>query len=331
MENATKALTMAANMLLAIMILAIIVYMYNLIRSIPLEQDSAKLIEQAQEFNKQYEVYDKRIMYGVDVLSAVNKAISNNEKYITGSWLSGALSGTEFAIEIEVVLAEPLKETVEVFYHNDLVSPFRPDEPYLGASKTFDSRSVNFSKTSFADIADRSDVTWPTFKLPDSDYFDLYSSVNNWNEVMVKPQEIAINTDLGSYESEKNGHYHFTLLNDTFTKNSIAEENVFLKKLIKTISVLTTSDNQTVNHRQTDDTTLIGLFGGTNASQVASGDTDFAWSAITWTPAVSDFKNRKFKCVGVDDTGAIDGSPGIEYHPNTGAICKLTFVEYEID
>ena len=52
---------------------------------------------------------------------------------------------------------------------------------------------------------------------------------------------------------------------------------------------------------------------------------------MTWTPAVSDFKNRRFKCVGVDDDGNVDGSPGIEYNETTGAICKLTFVEYEIN
>ena len=59
MENATKALSIAANILLAVMILSVIMYMYNKIRVHPIEQEQALLIEQAEEFNRQFEVYDK--------------------------------------------------------------------------------------------------------------------------------------------------------------------------------------------------------------------------------------------------------------------------------
>ena len=60
-------------------------------------------------------------MYGVDVISALNKANNNNEKYIVGSFLSGDLSGEEFIIDIIVTLKSttPLQDTITVSYLDD--------------------------------------------------------------------------------------------------------------------------------------------------------------------------------------------------------------------
>ena len=50
----------------------------------PEAQDELKVTEQTAAFNKEYEVYQKSAMYGVNVISCLNKAKSNNEKYIEG-------------------------------------------------------------------------------------------------------------------------------------------------------------------------------------------------------------------------------------------------------
>ena len=54
MENASKALVIAGNVLLAVMILSLIMYFYNTWRRLPLEEEAALLVEQSQEFNNQY-------------------------------------------------------------------------------------------------------------------------------------------------------------------------------------------------------------------------------------------------------------------------------------
>ena len=165
MENATKALVMVANMLLAVIILSLVLYFYNRLRTLPLEEDLNTAIEQAQEFNKQFEVYDKRIMYGVDVVSALNKAISNNEKYIQGKWMSGALSSTEFAIEIVVVIGTELKEDVVVRYYNGNIEvPYTTNDGYKKADGTF---------YKFKDLLSMS--TSPKFRVPTDGYMNLYS------------------------------------------------------------------------------------------------------------------------------------------------------------
>ena len=66
MENATKALEMAAGVLLGVIILAVIVYFFGSISLWPQEQDDIQTAEQLSDFNLEYEVYDKKAM---DVVS----------------------------------------------------------------------------------------------------------------------------------------------------------------------------------------------------------------------------------------------------------------------
>ena len=117
MENASKALTIAASTLLGVMILVVIVYFFNNISSWPKQQDEMTKSEQIALFNKEYEVYNKKQMYGVDVISCLNKAKSNDEKYVEGGgFLTGDTYGTEYLIDVCVVLKTKLRESVEIYY-----------------------------------------------------------------------------------------------------------------------------------------------------------------------------------------------------------------------
>ena len=75
-------------------------------------------VEQLAKFNLEYEIYDKKGMYGVDVISCLNKAISNNEKYVEGgSFLTGNKYGDEFTVDVWVRLtSDDLEESIEVYY-----------------------------------------------------------------------------------------------------------------------------------------------------------------------------------------------------------------------
>ena len=78
MENASKALLIAGGILLAIITLSLVVYMITAASSMADAQDSKTLAEQITAFNKEYEAYNKRVMYGTDVITAINKAINHN-------------------------------------------------------------------------------------------------------------------------------------------------------------------------------------------------------------------------------------------------------------
>jgi len=79
MENASKALIMAGGMLLAMMLLAMIVYVGTSMGDMAESQDRKVATEQIEEFNQTYLAYDKNRMYGIDVITVVNKAINHNK------------------------------------------------------------------------------------------------------------------------------------------------------------------------------------------------------------------------------------------------------------
>ena len=81
MENATKALLIAGGVLIAIIILSMLLMMYNKISEIKNAQEEEKETQQLVAFNSQFEAYNKKLMYGTDVKTLINKVLENNEKY----------------------------------------------------------------------------------------------------------------------------------------------------------------------------------------------------------------------------------------------------------
>lgn len=115
MENAAKALTIAGGVLLAVIILALLVYTIGRMSSIPKQQEYAQEIEQLSKFNQQFEVYDKSLMYGVDVVSCLNKVIDNNsksEKYYDGL----------YNITISIKTIKDVYDEFEIYYINNNTS-----------------------------------------------------------------------------------------------------------------------------------------------------------------------------------------------------------------
>lgn len=80
MENAAKALLIAGGILLALMTLSLIVYVSTSTTRMAEAQDAKKAAEELAAFNASYEAYNKRLMYGTDVISVWNKANNYNEK-----------------------------------------------------------------------------------------------------------------------------------------------------------------------------------------------------------------------------------------------------------
>lgn len=79
MENATKALEMAAGVLIALMIIGVCVYAYNNLSEQKNIEQSSTRAQQAADFNKSYEVYNQDSLYGSEVLSLANKVVDYNK------------------------------------------------------------------------------------------------------------------------------------------------------------------------------------------------------------------------------------------------------------
>jgi hypothetical protein len=116
MESANKAIAMAAGMLFAVMIMSLVAFVFSRITTIPTQEDSQALIEQSAAFNDEYTAYDKKIMYGVDVISVLNKAKSNNDKYVLEKFVTGGGYNTDYIIDIQVKLNTALQESMVVSY-----------------------------------------------------------------------------------------------------------------------------------------------------------------------------------------------------------------------
>lgn len=109
MENATKALTMAGGVLIAIMVIAALIYASGTFQVIPKAQDESAETRQLTLFNQQYESYARDALYGTDLISILNKARDNNERY--------DLTNPEerMYIEIEFTLLNDVEETTKEY------------------------------------------------------------------------------------------------------------------------------------------------------------------------------------------------------------------------
>lgn len=78
MENATKALLIAGGVLIAIIIISMFIMMFNKMSNMQNQQEEQLKVEQIAAFNAEYESYNKKAMYGTEVMTIMNKAIQNN-------------------------------------------------------------------------------------------------------------------------------------------------------------------------------------------------------------------------------------------------------------
>lgn len=81
MENASKALIMAASVILGVMLMAIMVYVFRAGASLDEAYDAKQVVRQLQLFNSKLEVYDKQDNTIMDILTVINLVYSINKDY----------------------------------------------------------------------------------------------------------------------------------------------------------------------------------------------------------------------------------------------------------
>lgn len=81
MENASKALLMAAGILMAMIIIGLLLFMFNQLGTFQKSDDSNTKNSQVAKFNMQFEVYlDDKGIKGSDIISLINKILDYNQK-----------------------------------------------------------------------------------------------------------------------------------------------------------------------------------------------------------------------------------------------------------
>ena len=158
MENASHAFLIVLSSLIAVVVMFLIIFVFNNLRSLPEAEDESLLRENKTKFNESFLVYDKELMYGVDVLSCLNKAESNNQRYVNNNYYGvDTISVTkedreENLINVKVKIKNPIQEQITVYYKDS-------------DGKLMVSPTKEYNYKPFADSAK------PKFQIPDVDYY----------------------------------------------------------------------------------------------------------------------------------------------------------------
>lgn len=81
MENIAEALKMAFGVLIALLLISLLVYAFNIISSTENTRTDKEVVQEVIDFNKKFLAFEKSSMYGTDVISVISLAISTNETY----------------------------------------------------------------------------------------------------------------------------------------------------------------------------------------------------------------------------------------------------------
>ena len=289
MENAVRALEIAAGVLLGVIIMAVVVYFFSTIGLWPQEQDDIESVEQLRKFNLEYEVYDKKGMYGADVISCLTKAQSNNEKYVKGgSFLSGNKYGEEFLINVYVKLNSNLKENIEIKRINDKNKEVQILSEYELRNDLPEDRIKKLKGYELG-----KDLN---FKIPLTNGYTKFTPDTILGNILFKNEDFKltgsgyIDTGNGPYGPDEN---HLNYNAQLYDVNNIENETP-LQNLLKFASI---NMKQTVKNHSEDSEDLR------------------LWSSATWKTGLYDFKTRKFKC---DE---------IKYNDKTGRVNAICFSE----
>lgn len=112
MENASKAIIMAGGILIAIIIMSLLVMLFSQIGSVYSEEGSSKAIEQLEEYNKKFALYD-RSLYGSELLSLANLIKEYEESLVDGSIDLSGSTITANKINVTVEINNDVKNQLE--------------------------------------------------------------------------------------------------------------------------------------------------------------------------------------------------------------------------
>lgn len=81
MDNVSDALIIAGGVLLAMLAISLIVYTFGNVAHLESTKVEKAEIKDLAEWNAEWEAYNKKLLYGLEVITVCNKAGDNNAKY----------------------------------------------------------------------------------------------------------------------------------------------------------------------------------------------------------------------------------------------------------
>lgn len=108
MENASKALLIAAGIMIGLIVITMVIYAHGQISSYYASKEQTIASEQLAEFNKQFIGYNRDDVRGSNIISLVNKIIDYNVEDMNYS--------NEQKIEISIII--PNNDKAKLFYYN---------------------------------------------------------------------------------------------------------------------------------------------------------------------------------------------------------------------
>lgn len=121
MENASRALLMAGGMLMAIVVISILVITFRNTSQIEQANQEAQEVEEIRMFNERFASYQKSAMYGTDVISVLNMAISNNRKYDVNP-------GEDYYVDVIFTLKRDVMDEIYHYKYEEDYNPPRYDK-----------------------------------------------------------------------------------------------------------------------------------------------------------------------------------------------------------
>ena len=142
MENASKALLMAAGVLIALIIIGALLLMFNNLSNYQETNTQNTRESQIVEFNKQFETYNRKDVRGSDLYSLLNKVVDYNRRK------SDVATGNDEGQDLKF---EPM--TIKVTF---------PDRGTIGAEWTYDNKVRLFSKDNLGIVNNQLTLTKQT-------------------------------------------------------------------------------------------------------------------------------------------------------------------------
>ena len=124
MENAAKALLIAGGILIALLILTVLVYAITARNRIEQAEYEKKRVEEIAKFNSEFEAYNKNRLYGIDVITVINKAIAHNSR------MQASSEDDKYFINVEFITKEDFKSEIKVI---DNTSESKDENPISSA------------------------------------------------------------------------------------------------------------------------------------------------------------------------------------------------------
>lgn len=110
MDNGAKALIIAGGVMIAVLTMSLFIRMFDNVSQFAGDVEDNSTQQEIIDFNQPFMSYNKKLMYGADVLSVINKAIDNNKSYGVENE-----TNSPYYIDIGIKLADDL-EYRKVFY-----------------------------------------------------------------------------------------------------------------------------------------------------------------------------------------------------------------------